>query len=142
MSGLAVSLVSPDEMPQLKQVEKLIGMKIPVVELAGGLTQQINDRELTIRPPRPPRGPAKPKATDGTGEKKTNSSRPGKPRAANPAAGNNTNTGNGGAKPAARHGQPKPQGQRTDNRRPNTDSAHSGQRRTNNPNAGRAAKGE
>jgi ATP-dependent RNA helicase RhlE len=135
MSGLAVSLVSPDEIPQLKQVEKLIGMKIPVVELAGGLTQQINDRELTIRAPRPPRGPAKPKAADGSSEKKpSNHSRPAKPRSAN---GNPT--GNGAAKPA--HAT-KPQGQRTDNRRPNTESNHAGQRRTNKPNPGRAAKGE
>lgn len=150
MSGLAVSLVSPDEMPQLKQVEKLIGMKIPVVELAGGLTQQINDRELTIRPPRPPRGPAKPKTTDGSADKAgadrkaNNNPRPGKPRTTSGSnmSGNSTNTGNGGAKPAAKQGQPKPQGQRTDNRRPNTESNHSGQRRTNKPNPGRATKGE
>jgi ATP-dependent RNA helicase RhlE len=137
-------------MPQLKQVEKLIGMKIPVVELAGGLTQQINDRELTIRPPRPPRGPAKPKTTDGSADKAgadrkaNNNPRPGKPRTTSGSnmSGNSTNTGNGGAKPAAKQGQPKPQGQRTDNRRPNTESNHSGQRRTNKPNPGRATKGE
>ncbi len=63
MSGLAVSLVSPDEMAQLKQVEKLIGMKIPVVELSGVVVPQMNDKELTVRPPRPPRPQQKAKPT-------------------------------------------------------------------------------
>lgn len=64
-AGLAISLVCPDEMPQLKQVEKLIGMKIPVAELTGLPSTAHHDQDLTIRPPRPPRAQAKKPSASG-----------------------------------------------------------------------------
>ncbi len=66
-AGLAVSLVCPDEMSQLKQVEKLIGMKIPVAELTGIAASTHHDHDLTVRPPRPPRPQAKKPAGQSAG---------------------------------------------------------------------------
>ena len=54
-SGLAVSLVYPDEVAQLKLVERLIGIKLPS-EQRRASSNSINDKELSQRPPRPPRG--------------------------------------------------------------------------------------
>jgi ATP-dependent RNA helicase RhlE len=97
-AGLAVSLVCPDEMPQLKQVEKLIGMKIPVAELTGIAAGNHHDHDLTVRPPRPPRPQAK------------------KPSSQAASAGKNPGHGAGQQPrraPAAHRGQGsgKPQGQ-------------------------------
>jgi ATP-dependent RNA helicase RhlE len=104
-AGLAVSLVCPDEMPQLKQVEKLIGMKIPVAELTGIAAGNHHDHDLTVRPPRPPRPQAKKPS--------------GQPASAGKSAGNGArrtpaaHRGQGGGKPqsqAQSNGQ-QPQGQ-------------------------------
>ncbi len=80
-SGLAVSFVAPDEIPQLKQVERLIGIKLP--------SQSMNPNPLPeamvaiAKAPRPPRPVRKPQA-ENTKAKQSGTK---------PAA-------NGGAKPA------------------------------------------
>ena len=104
MTGLAVSLVYPDEVSQLKQVEKLIGMKIPQGSITIDPTLQLNDKELTQRPPRPPR----PQPKGPAGERAT--SRQGAPRPARKPAAATGADGNTASRPAGRPGQP--QGQR------------------------------
>jgi len=95
-AGLAVSLVCPDEMPQLKQVEKLIGMKIPVAELSGIVSNAPNDHDLTVRPPRPPR-PQQKKPAGANGQTTARSGQPRRPQTAQGQAGNG---GQNGDKPA------------------------------------------
>ncbi len=104
MTGLAVSLVYPDEVSQLKQVEKLIGMKIPQGSIKVDPTLQLNDKELTQRPPRPPRpqpkGPAGERATP----------RQGAPRPARkPAAAKADGQGAPSGRPGQPQGQRRPQ---------------------------------
>ncbi|RVU34533.1 DEAD/DEAH box helicase [Rheinheimera riviphila] len=126
MTGLAVSLVCPDEIPQLKQVEKLIGMKIPVAELSGIPSSNHNDHDLTVRPPRPPRPQAKKPAAAGQkpatagGANSAGGARPAAPRRPRPAgapaqqhnAGGHNAGGNGqGQRPAPRRSNPAPQRQ-------------------------------
>ena len=129
MAGLAVSLVCPDEIPQLKQVEKLIGMKIPVAELSGIPASHHNDHDLTVRPPRPPRQHAKKPAAAGQkpatagGVKPAGGAKPAAPRRPRPAGGSGHSHpanpsqqhnagGNGqGQRPAPRRSNPAPQRQ-------------------------------
>lgn len=121
MTGLAVSLVCPDEIPQLKQVEKLIGMKIPVAELSGIPASNHNDHDLTVRPPRPPRPQAKKPAAAGQkpatagGANSVGGARPAAPRRPRPAgapAQQHNAGGNGqGQRPAPRRSNPAPQRQ-------------------------------
>jgi ATP-dependent RNA helicase RhlE len=82
-SGLAVSFVAPDEMPQLKLVERLIGIKLP--------SQTMNPNPLPeamvaiAKAPRPPRPVRKPqgesansnKARANGGQKPTSGQKPG-----------------------------------------------------------------
>jgi len=120
MTGLAVSLVCPDEIPQLKQVEKLIGMKIPVAELSGIPSSNHNDHDLTVRPPRPPRPQAKKPAAAGQKPATTGGAKPAAPRRPRPAgqssapnsSGGHNAGGNGqGQRPAPRRSNPAPQRQ-------------------------------
>jgi ATP-dependent RNA helicase RhlE len=93
-SGLAVSFVAPDEVPQLRQVERLIGIKLP--------SQSMNPDPLPdavtaiAKAPRPPRPVRKPQ-----GE----------------SANSNKARANGGQKPASgqkpNHGQSQGQSQKT-----------------------------
>lgn len=150
-AGLAVSLVCPDEMPQLKQVEKLIGMKIPVAELSGIVSNAPNDHDLTVRPPRPPRPqhkkpaganaqatarsgqPRRPQAAQGqtaNGEKPATGQRPGRSPQAN---GNQSNNGGGNR---ANHGKPAPR--RSENSAQGQHS--SGQRRSDQSGASTAPR--
>ena len=116
MTGLAVSLVYPDEVSQLKQVEKLIGMKIPQGSITIDPSLQLNDKELTQRPPRPPRpqpkGPAGERAAP----------RQGAPRPARKPAAANGADGNSAPRPGGHPGQPqgqrKPQGAGQNSPRP------------------------
>lgn len=104
MAGLAVSLVYPDEVSQLKQVEKLIGMKIPQGSIKVDPTLQLNDKELTQRPPRPPRpqpkGPAGERATP----------RQGAPRPPRKPAVKVDGQGAASGRPGQPQGQRRPQG--------------------------------
>lgn len=104
MAGLAVSLVYPDEVSQLKQVEKLIGMKIPQGSIKVDPTLQLNDKELTQRPPRPPRpqpkGPAGERAAPRQGA-------PRPPR--KPAAAKSEGQGAPSGRPGQPQGQRRPQ---------------------------------
>lgn len=120
MTGLAVSLVCPDEIPQLKQVEKLIGMKIPVAELSGIPSSNHNDHDLTVRPPRPPRPQAKKPAAAGQKPTTAGGAKPAAPRRPRPAgqssapnsSGGHNAGGNGqGQRPAPRRSNPAPQRQ-------------------------------
>lgn len=55
-SGLAVSLISSDEQHQLKQVEKLIGLKLPVQDFKPApLSAEMHAIATAPRPPRPVR---------------------------------------------------------------------------------------
>ncbi|WP_419571866.1 DEAD/DEAH box helicase [Rheinheimera sp.] len=55
-SGLAVSLISADEQSQLKQVEKLIGLKLPVKDFKPApLSAELQAIASAPRPPRPGR---------------------------------------------------------------------------------------
>jgi ATP-dependent RNA helicase RhlE len=115
MAGLAVSLVCPDEIPQLKQVEKLIGMKIPVAELSSIPASNHNDHDLTVRPPRPPRPQAKKPAAAGQKPGSASGAKPTAPRRPRPAGQSSTPNnagGNGqGQRPAPRRSNPAPQRQ-------------------------------
>ena len=132
MAGLAVSLVYPDELSQLKLVEKLIGMKIPQATIALDANLQLNDKELTQRPPRPPRpqpkGPAGERAAPRQGTpRKPGEGQPRRPKPAsagqssqqrpggNQASGNHVNGNQANGHAGA--GQ-KPAGQRRSGPRP------------------------
>ncbi len=112
-AGLAVSLVCPDEMPQLKQVEKLIGMKIPVAELTGMAAGNHHDHDLTVRPPRPPRPQAKKPAGQAASASKTAGQQPRRAPAAHRGQGGkpqgqthaNGQQPQGQARPAPRRSQ-------------------------------------
>lgn len=145
-AGLAVSLVCPDEMPQLKQVEKLIGMKIPVAELSGIVSNAPNDHDLTVRPPRPPR-PQQKKPAGANGQATARSGQPRRPQTANgekPAGGQrpgrspqaNGNQSNNGGGNRANHGKPAPR--RSENSAQGQHS--SGQRRSDQSGASTAPR--
>ncbi len=133
MTGLAVSLVCPDELPQLKQVEKLIGMKIPVAELSGVAASNHNDHDLTVRPPRPPRPQAKKPASAGQ-KPATAGAKPNAPRRPRPAGSANGNpsgnpSGSASGSQTQQHntgGNSAGQGQRPAPRRSNPTSQRQG----------------
>jgi len=104
MTGLAVSLVYPDEVSQLKQVEKLIGMKIPQGSITIDPTLQLNDKELTQRPPRPPRPQPKAPAGERAAPRQGAPRPPRKPASAK-AEGQGAPTG----RPGQPQGQRRPQ---------------------------------
>ncbi|MFC4654723.1 DEAD/DEAH box helicase [Rheinheimera marina] len=119
-SGLAVSLISADEQSQLKQVEKLIGLKLPVKDFKPApLSAELQAIASAPRPPRPVR-----RKPEQGGKADGQNSGQGKGRAGTgrPSQGHSQGQGGQGKKPemsavgkaalAAANGQPQKPAQR------------------------------
>ena len=65
-SGIAISFCNFDELAYLKDIEKLIGKKVPVVEDHPWPMEIFEATPKTVRPPRPPRAERQKQAAGGT----------------------------------------------------------------------------